>query len=270
MFNRGFEKAEHTEAYAKYRPSYPLSLIEKIISYQREKDTGPYSITVDVGCGNGQATKLFASYFDKAFGFDISEEQIKQAKILENGSNMKFSVSPSELLPFDNDSVNLITAATCMHWFNINEFLKECKRILKQNGTLAVFSYKIPQIIYGDKSKILSDRVNNLYLKFRHYFSNVLDIVDSKYEDVIFPLNDIERYNNFSIECNWTLKELLLYIDTWGLIQKHKSLHPNETDFDEFCDEMRKIVSNRNDNVDPNQVKLNVKFDLFLVLCRKI
>ena len=55
---------------------------------------------------------------------------------------MSFKVSPAEKMPFlDANSVDLVTCAQAIHWFDRDAFFKEVKRVLKINGTLAVIGY---------------------------------------------------------------------------------------------------------------------------------
>src|SRR3546814_18975787 len=58
-------------AYARFRPAYPLQLAAFLASVAPDK-----RLAVDVGCGNGQLTQLFAPYFSAVVGLDPSTDQI--------------------------------------------------------------------------------------------------------------------------------------------------------------------------------------------------
>ncbi len=45
---------------------------------------------MDVGCGNGQCTDLFPSYFEKVIGIDVSPGQIEVAKKMNHSANVEF------------------------------------------------------------------------------------------------------------------------------------------------------------------------------------
>lgn len=45
---------------------------------------------VDVGCGSGQCTDLFAPHFKQVLGTDVSAAQINAAKAQEHPSNVEF------------------------------------------------------------------------------------------------------------------------------------------------------------------------------------
>jgi ubiquinone/menaquinone biosynthesis C-methylase UbiE len=43
-------------------------------------------------------------------------------------------------------SVDLVTVAVAIHWFNFDEFYREVKRVLKPNGILAAWTYSLSEI----------------------------------------------------------------------------------------------------------------------------
>ncbi len=140
---RQFEDQNHTLLYKNFRPGYKDNLIQKIIGFLKEKNSGPYDLAVDVGCGTGQATTLLCKHFKQVLGYDISENQIKQAKHHEaDHLNLKFYAVPCEKLNLDHSSVDLVVVANAIHWFDLDLFFEECKRILKPNGVLAFFTNK--------------------------------------------------------------------------------------------------------------------------------
>ena len=58
---------------------------------------------------------------------------------------VSFRVSPGEDMSFCADnSVDLVTSAQAMHWFDLDKFYAEVKRVLKRSGVLATYGYVIP------------------------------------------------------------------------------------------------------------------------------
>lgn len=51
---------------------------------------GPLNLAVDVGCGNGQSSSLFASAFQKVLATDISPAQVEVAKTKNHPKNIEF------------------------------------------------------------------------------------------------------------------------------------------------------------------------------------
>ena len=82
-------------------------------------------------------------------GFDCSKNMLEMA---ENKSkrrkirNIKYIHGYAEKLPFDNDSIDIITIAFGMRNFNnYKNALEEINRVLKPNGTLAVLEFCRPK-----------------------------------------------------------------------------------------------------------------------------
>src|SRR5438445_10832371 len=59
------------DSYAKYRPGYPIEAIDFIVSRCR---LGPDSILVDVGCGTGISSRLFAERSMHVIGIEPNAE----------------------------------------------------------------------------------------------------------------------------------------------------------------------------------------------------
>src|SRR5207237_342989 len=71
--------------YAKYRPSYPAAALDFI---EAHCELGPRSLLVDVGCGTGISSRLFAERGIPIIGVDPNDEMRQQAKtaLLVRGS----------------------------------------------------------------------------------------------------------------------------------------------------------------------------------------
>jgi len=51
-----------------------------------------------------------------------------------------------DLSYLEDGSVDVLTCAMAMHWFNEETFYPQVKRVLKPGGVLAVFGYRFPEI----------------------------------------------------------------------------------------------------------------------------
>ncbi|WP_337885918.1 class I SAM-dependent methyltransferase [Fischerella thermalis] len=120
------------EDYEKYRPIYPASAIDTILS-----DLG-YSnqiIAVDVGAGTGIGARLLADRGIHVVAIEPNEDMRTAATSHEN---VEFLVGTAEQIPLDNASVDLVTSFQAFHWFDFEKSLKEFHRILKPSGLLAL------------------------------------------------------------------------------------------------------------------------------------
>lgn len=166
---RLFENKFHTEAYRNYRPVLLNEAVEKILSYLNEQSPlqskhDKHHCMVDVGCGNGQSTEIFSPYFIEVHGLDASPNQIKNAP--RHCQNIKYHVGKGESLPFEDESVDLVTCCEAVHWFDVEKFLAECARVLKPNGCLALVGYVLDGLSPVDSLKYDDELLPKLFMNF--------------------------------------------------------------------------------------------------------
>ncbi|KAK6495050.1 hypothetical protein TWF481_003077 [Arthrobotrys musiformis] len=141
---RAFTKYQGSD-YAKYRRDYHPSLYQQIISYH-VANGGSLTTLLDIGCGPGIAVRTFAQKFTNAIGIDASEGMIETARSLggttEALNPIRFEVSTDfgRNLKLPDGSVDVITVATAAHWFDMQVFWTQAARLLKSNGTVAIWT----------------------------------------------------------------------------------------------------------------------------------
>ncbi|KAJ6366267.1 hypothetical protein OIU77_002782 [Salix suchowensis] len=127
--------------YSEARPRYPSEWFSMLAAL-----TPQHSVAWDVGTGNGQAAISVAEVYEKVIATDISDEQLKQAI---PHPQVKYVHTPLEMsddelvsLIGGENSVDLITAATAVQWFDLDRFYPIVKRVLrKPGGIIAVWCY---------------------------------------------------------------------------------------------------------------------------------
>ena len=142
------------QKYLEHRPGYPDKLIDLVIS-QHTSSGGDLNLVLDVGCGPGMATRSLAPHFQHAIGVDPGGSMIEVARTVpsfsKSGEPIRYQVCSAETLsdlsalkefPSDGQgSVDLITAATAAHWFDMPRFWSEAARILKPGGSVVIWCY---------------------------------------------------------------------------------------------------------------------------------
>jgi len=98
----------------------------------------------DIGCGDGRySIKLIEKLRNRLSltCVDNNYEMLRQiSKISHNFKNLQTKYAFAEKLPFDDNSLDCIFSFNAIHHFKINEFAKECNRILKNNGLLFIYT----------------------------------------------------------------------------------------------------------------------------------
>jgi SAM-dependent methyltransferase len=140
---------EQGATYAQNRRGYHPNLYKTILNHHTSTG-GQLTTVLDVGCGPGTAIRELASHFTHAVGLDPSEGMISTARSLGGVSStsepIRFEVSTAEDLgsqlssPIPDSSVDLITAATAAHWFDMSRFWRRAAQLLKPGGTVALWT----------------------------------------------------------------------------------------------------------------------------------
>ncbi|KAM9548954.1 putative methyltransferase isoform 2-T2 [Guaruba guarouba] len=192
MATQMFEARGHAAIYQKYRFAPGKELQRTILSYLREKGTNSAELVVDVGCGSGQGTRFLAEHFKKVVGTDISEAQIQEAWEGPSMPNVSYIVCPAEKLPFKDASVDLLTSFTAAHWFDLEKFMREAKRVVRPGGCVAISTYTVDMSLrYGKCSEKLTQVFRELWdllLKYSHHrIKHVLEDYKEIFEALPFP-----------------------------------------------------------------------------------
>lgn len=124
--------------YARYRPRYPDSLFSYLASLVSTHDCA-----WDCATGNGQAALGLADHFENVIATDISEAQLSGAF---QHPRIRYKVALAEAAGFPAESVDLITVAQALHWFNVDAFYEEVNRVAKPGGAIGVWCYELNNI----------------------------------------------------------------------------------------------------------------------------
>lgn len=129
-----FAPKEAAERYAKGRPdvhSYSIDQVSTYLQLDQKLDR-----VLDIACGTGLSTRALLAIGKRVYGTDISEEMLAFAPCKDI---IRYYVSAAELQPFDDHFFDLVTVSSGVHWFDIDRFLSEGRRILKSRGWLVLY-----------------------------------------------------------------------------------------------------------------------------------
>lgn len=193
---------QQASVYAVARPTYPSALFDLLSSLTKKHERA-----WDVGTGNGQAAIGLAHHYDQIIATDISEQQLKYAAKRPNirYALMSPSFSTEEVTEIvgGEASVDLVTVAEAVHWFDLDSFYEQVNRVLrKPGGVIAVWCYGMPKV-NSQVDKLLED----FYQKTRAYRGQEGDLVMGGYESLHFPFDEV--MNTGSISMNAT-KEITM------------------------------------------------------------
>lgn len=179
MTNSTTRFSNRVENYIKYRPGYPLEVLQILIN---NCGLNASSIVADIGSGTGIFTKVLLPKVQQIFAVEPNDAMRQAAeKMLQNESGFVSINGTSENTTLPDHSVDFITAAQAFHWFNIEECKKEFRRIGKNGAWTA--------IIWNER------RVDSS--PFLHGYENLLNIYGTDYAQVNHKRFDVTTIANF-------------------------------------------------------------------------
>ncbi len=205
--------SSQSSLYKKYRPVYPLELIEEIISHSKGR-----SRCWDCGTGNGQVARVLSQYYKEVTATDISDSQIKNAF---KAPNIRYEVCRAEKTSHPDNSFDLIVVAQAIHWFDFDPFYKEVSRVSKNGGILAVWGYGL--LRFDDEidflvDKFYTDIVGPFWDEERRHIENA-------YQSIPFPFEEITLSRKYEITTSFKLSDLTGYLNSWSSVQKYMETH---------------------------------------------
>ncbi|MGD2119494.1 MAG: class I SAM-dependent methyltransferase [Chromatiales bacterium] len=213
----------HASDYARYRPDYPTELFGWLASQCAQHD-----IAWDCAAGSGQSALQLAKYFSTVIASDASLAQISSS----HSDRIQPLVATAEHSALATASMDLVTVAQALHWFDLPAFVAELQRVLKPGGIVAVWSYNLLQVDSQVDEAIQSFYADTL----GDYWPFERKMVENGYADVQLPFEEIAA-PVFQMHKQWDLRQLIGYLSTWSAVKQfeiHQGFNPLETLYEEL------------------------------------
>lgn len=198
------ERAAHS--YRRHRPDYPAELFQWLAAIAPGT-----ACCWDAGTGSGQAAARLTEHFGTVVASDVS---VGQLRAMAQQPGIVPVVSRAEGAPLRAGSVDLVTAAQALHWFQRDAFYREADRVLRPGGVLAAWTYGPPELedntLHGRLRTFYAERVGPFWPPERQ-------LVEEGYRSVTLPYPAVDA-PSLVLERHWTLPELLGYVGTWSAV----------------------------------------------------
>jgi SAM-dependent methyltransferase len=235
--------SRNADVYVESRPTYP----DEMFAYLASIVPG-HNLSWDCATGNGQAALGLTPYFHSIVATDASPEQIAKAKL---HPKVTYLVAPAEQTTLKDGSVDLVTVAHALHWFDLDRFYAEVRRVVRPGGILACWTYHQRKV-----SPVVDAVVQRLYdAILGPFWPPGARHSEDGYRFLPFPFEAITP-PTFPFIQKWDMNRLAAYMSTWSGTERYR----NKTGRDpigEIRDELTKAWG------DPDQER-EIAWTLFL------
>ena len=120
--------------YREARPHYPVRLVALIAGWLPD---GPVEV-LDAGAGTGIGTRALAGVLGSRASILAVEPSPAMRQEAEAAPGIRWLDGRAEALPASDGAADLVFSAQALHWFDRPAFWRECGRVLKPGGTVAI------------------------------------------------------------------------------------------------------------------------------------
>jgi len=195
--------------YARYRPQYPSELFDYLASV-----APAHRLAWDCGTGNGQAAQGLVRHFGRVVATDASADQLSQAIPHER---IDYRVARAEAVGLKTGSVDLVTVAAAVHWFDLPRFYAEVRRVVAAGGVLAVWTYHQFEIAPPIDRVLTHFYAQVLGGYWPHGFHHVAE----HYRTLPFPFDELTP-PEFEMRSAWNLDQLAGFLKSWSATQRYR------------------------------------------------
>lgn len=193
--------------YARFRPDYPAALFDWLAEVAPRRESA-----WDCGCGSGQAALPLAARFARVVATDISLGQLGCAPALEGVS---FCAAAAAAAPLDAATVDLVTVAQALHWFDLDAFATEVRRVLVPGGVLAAWTYGLPELEDPEMATTIGSFIDETLGPF---WPSEISHVLGGYASIDLPFAEVQP-PRFEMTVSWTLPRFLAFVRTWSGVE---------------------------------------------------
>jgi len=280
-----WKSSQEANNYDQSRPDYPFKVVEIALAYLREMYDGPLTMALDIGCGTGKSTEHLISLFDNVVGCDPSSAMLEEArKNYVTKGNVKFiQASAEDLSMFPSNSMQLIFASRCIHYFDHKKFFAEVDRLLVPNGVLVYYTLQFEELHHPTKPLQFLTSLYDEYLEnwIGDYWSQPKHLPPGfkfqarnrkqYYLDILQPpYPDSKKTETFKIERLLTLQTIRNLLLSYSATINYKDTHGVEASnnlVDKCVTNIKKALESNEE--DENLIEMKVSNEFYMVLSRK-
>lgn len=200
--------SNHSDDYARFRPGYPEELYDFLTSLLPDSGTA-----WDCATGNGQAAVSLARRLRFVVATDASHRQLACA---HRDPKVGYVGALADATPLRDASIDLVTVALALHWFDLDGFYDEVRRVVNPGGVLACWTYHVQRVdakVDAVVRRLYSDVLGD-------YWAPEIRHVETGYQSLAFPFEEIPS-PPFRVAERWDLARLAEFVGTWSASRRY-------------------------------------------------
>lgn len=146
---------------------------------------------------------------------DASAEQIANAP---EHPGVEYLTARAEATGLPGASVDALTVAQALHWFDIERFAAETRRVLAPDGLLVCVSYGLCEIV-PDVDAAVASLYGDVLERF---WPPERALVESGYEGIELPGTALPA-PELAMELHWFVDDMLGYLRTWSAAKRYRA-----------------------------------------------
>jgi SAM-dependent methyltransferase len=123
-----------------------------------------------------------------------------------------YRVAKSDASGLDSASVDLVTVAQALHWFDLDSFYAEVQRVLVPSGAIAAWTYGVLHVEGEAANALVQEFYNDIV---GPYWPPERRLVEEGYRSLAFPFAQVAA-PPFNMEERWERAHLLGYLRSWS------------------------------------------------------
>lgn len=175
----------------------------------------------DCACGSGQATEGLVEFFENVVATDASAAQLTHAPAYPR---VVWQVATAEESGLPDQCVDAVLIAQALHWFDLDRFWPEVRRVVRPGGVVAAVSYAYLQTSDPVLDAMLRDFMGG---PLGEYWPPERRHVDSGYTTLPFPFERLEA-PALAMTATWDAGRVLGYMRSWSATRRAREVLGND------------------------------------------
>lgn len=181
-----------------------LIYAEHTTRYEAAVDIVKGKVVLDIASGSGYGTKMLAQTAKYVYGVDVNEVAINYSKRHYNAENIEYVVGDGEEIPLGDKSVDIVvTFETIEHIQDYQKFIKEIRRVLKDDGIAIISTPNDAEFAEGNHFHLHEFEYDELTNLLKEEFSEIDSYFQATWKYVGIDRSDSinhEGYFNTAIQ----------------------------------------------------------------------